>query len=277
MGLGSLYPLATLLAFIVCVVLAAGLVRCRRASAAITRQLKMSTAAERAAVRQLRLGAHNLRSIGMTLQGHAEQLEAGGPGAGAGIAEAARNVFGIADYLDEWVQHAQPTHVLHEEVLDLGAVLDEAISEVRVAMEPGRRAWRVESEVLPLRLRADRRAVRHVLARALGLSVLGSGHDASIHIKLERSESSLALVVASQARPEVRGQPRADSAEPDPRLTLARTLMEAHGGALEVEESDTADRRVRVAFPAVRLIAVADAVRNRPPAAEEDVGRALAA
>jgi signal transduction histidine kinase len=178
----------------------------------------------------------------MTLQGHAEQLEAAGTGVMTGIAEAARNVFGIADYMDEWVQHAQPTHVLHEEVLDLGAVLDEAITEVRLAMEPGRRAWLVEPEVLPIRLRADRRAVRHVLARALSLSALSSNPDAGVQIKLERGDSTLALMVTSQPRPETRGQARAASAEPDPRLALARTLMEAHGGALEVEDSDSAGR-----------------------------------
>ena len=279
MGLGSLYPLATLLALIVRIVLAVGLVRSRRTGADLARQLKSSTAAERAAVRQLRLGAHNLRSIGMTLQGHAEQLEAAGVGVMTGIAEAARNVFGIADYMDEWVQHAQPTHVLHEEVLDLGAVLDEAISEVRLAMEPGRRAWLVEPEVLPIRLRADRRAVRHVLARALSLSALSCTPDAGGQIKLARGERSLALMGPSQPQPQpgARGHTRAASAERDPRLALARTLMEAHGGALEVEDSDSAGRRVRVAFPASRLNVNADAARNRLPQAQKETGRALAA
>ena len=53
--------------------------------------------------------------------------------------------------------------------------------------------------------------------------------------------------------------------------------MEAHGGAFEVEESDSAGRRVRITFPASRLNATVDAVRHNQPRVQEETGRVLAA
>src|SRR5580693_2357098 len=149
----------------VCATLLVKLSTCRRARAELAEQFKTLLNAEKSAVRQLRLASHNLRSIGMTLQGHAEHLEVGGAPDIAGIANTATGVFDIADYMHEWIQHAPSARVLNELTLNLGGLVDEAISSVAHKMEPGRRTWHVEPEVIALRLRADQRALRYVLMR----------------------------------------------------------------------------------------------------------------
>jgi len=251
------------LAIVACMVLALRLVTCRNGKAAVAEQLKTLMTTEKSAVRQLRLGSHNLRTIGMTLQGQAEHLEAGGTPDVAGIANSATSVFDIAEYMQEWIQHGQPANTLEEEELHLGGVLDEAISTVSLHMQPGRRKWLVEPDVVPLRLRADRRALRHVLTRALGAAVRSSGHDDSIQVRLERTKSIVALVI--EQKPEEPGgrQSTINGGGPDLRLTLARELMEAHGGKFEIEPSDRGGLRVRLTFPIDRVIKWSDETQEK--------------
>jgi hypothetical protein len=92
----SAFLAASLALVVVCQALAWGLVACRRRQAATAGQLRDSMNAEKAAVRQLRLGSHNLRAIAMTLHGHAEHIDAGGAPDTAGIAYAATGVFDMA-------------------------------------------------------------------------------------------------------------------------------------------------------------------------------------
>jgi K+-sensing histidine kinase KdpD len=253
---------ALLVVVAVCLALTVRLLACHRGRAEMADQLKTLMAAEKSAVRQLRLGSHNLRAIGMTLQGHAEHLEAGGAPDMPGIAEAASNVFDIADYMHEWAEHAQSTQVLNEEAVHLGNALDEAVSTVSLTMQPGRRHWLVEPDVLAVRLHADRRALRHVLTRALSVSVRSSAHDDSIRLHLEGAENEVALVIEQQPRPPGGSNPTVNGGGPDLRLTLARALMAAHGGKLDVEPCDGCGVRVRIAFPVGRLITHANDMRK---------------
>jgi len=250
--------LLVVIAVAACLVLAMRMAACQRSRAALAEQLRTLMTTEKSAVRQLRLGSHNLRTIGMTLQGHAEHLDAGGTPNIAGIANSATDVFDIADYMQEWIQHAQPTNVLEEEEVHLGGALDEAISTVSLKMQPGRRNWRVEPEVVALRLRADRRALRHVLTRALSVSVRSSAHDESIYVRLERAKDVVALVIEQLPGPAGRGQAALNGGGPDLRLTLARELMEAHGGQFEIEPGDNGSMRVRLAFPVERFVKPSD-------------------
>jgi signal transduction histidine kinase len=247
--------------------LAVRLATCQRGRTELAMQLKTLANTEKSAVRQLRLGSHNLRAIGMTLQGHAEHLEAGGAADIAGIAEAATGVFDIADYMHEWIQHGQTTNVLDEETLHLGRALDEAISNVSLKMQPGRRTWNVEPDVLAVGLRADRRAVRHVLTRALSVLVRGSGHDDTIRIRLESTQGAVALVIELQPGQQGHSKPTLNGGGPDLRLTLARELMEAHGGKFEVEANDRLGVRVRIIFPVVRVVKWSDEM-GEPPTLE---------
>jgi hypothetical protein len=258
-----------LIVIAVCVVLATRLIARQRGWAEITDRLKTSTTAEKSAVRQLRMASHSLRAIGMTLQGHTEHVEAGGNVDIPGVANAVTGVFDLADYIHEWAEHAGSTHVLNEETLSLSSALDEAISTVKQAIQPGQRTWHIDPDVLAMRLRADRRALRHVLTRALSVSVRSSGHDDSIGVHIEGAElegakKAVALVIEDQPSSPGRSNPIIDRALPDLRLTLARTLMEAHGGTLDVEKRD--GLCLRITFPIERVVKSSDDARESPKA-----------
>ena len=250
--------LVAVVAAVVCVALVVKLAACRRARAEIAEQFKTLLNAEKSAVRQLRLASHNLRSIGMTLQGHAEHLGVGGAPDITGIANTATGVFDIVDYMHEWIQHAPSARVLNEMTLNLGNLVDEAISSVAHKMEPGRRIWHVEPDVIALRLQADQRALRYVLMRALSVAVRSSGHDDRICVSREDSSDSVALVIEHQPEQTESGAASLNGGGPDLRLTLARELVEAHGGKFDVVPCDGRRVRVRIAFPVVRLCKWAD-------------------
>jgi K+-sensing histidine kinase KdpD len=260
-----LLPALLAVVTVACLALVLRLVACNRGRAETAEQLKTETTTEKLAVRQLRLGSHNLRAIGMTLQGHAEHLGAGGTPDVAAIADAANSVFDIADYMHEWSQHVQSTQALNEEAIQLGNALDEAVSTIALTMQPGRRNWLIEPDVLAVRLRADRRALRHVLTRALSVLVRSSGHDASIRLRLDGTADEVAVAIEQQPGAGAGGNPALNGAGPDLRLTLARALMEAHGGTFDVAHCDDRGVRVRIAFPAARLIKRLTDMTELPP------------
>jgi len=260
---------ALLAAVAVCLVLAAKLGGRHRTTTENAGRLETAIAGEKSALRQLRLASHNLRAIGMTLQGHAEHLEAGGQPDSVGIANAAIGVLDAADYMHEWAEHAETTHVLNEEVLSLRSALDEAISTIARAIRPGQRTWNVDPDVFVLQLRVDRRALRHVLMRALSVSARSSSHNDTIDIRLQGAEldggkRAVELVIEQQSVSSGHSSSAAGGT-PDLRLTLAHALMQAHGGKLEVDQRDGLS--VHIAFPVERVTKSSDAAR-KPPHAE---------
>jgi signal transduction histidine kinase len=91
-----------------------------------------------------------------------------------------------------------------------------------------------------------------------------SGHGDTIEIRLQGAEldgarRGVELVVEPQSVPETRSS-AVSGGIPDLRLTLARALMEAHGGRLEVEQRDGLS--VHIAFPVERVVRAADAPRE---------------
>jgi hypothetical protein len=258
---------ALLVLLAVCLVLTAKLGARHRDRAETTGRLETAISGEKSALRQLRLASHNLRAIGMTLQGHAEHVEAGGKPDPAGIANAAIGVLDTADYMHEWAEHSESTHVLNEEVLSLRSALDEAISTIARAIRPGQRSWNVDPEVLTVQLRADRRALRHVLMRALSVAARSTGHDHTIDIRMQPGEIELGkraveLVIEGQAAPAGQGNPAIGGGSPDLRLTLAHALIRAHGGKLELDQRDNLS--VHIAFPVERVVKSSDGARVPP-------------
>ena len=101
--------------------------------------------------------------------------------------------------------------------------------------------------------------------RALSVSARSSGHGDVIDIRLQGGEldggrRAVELVIEPQPAPE--GGAGAISAGgggggPDLRLTLARALMEAHGGRLDIEQRDGLS--LHIAFPTDRVVRAAEA------------------
>ena len=178
----DLAPYAGLLiALIACVALAARIGRLRHDLARATARRETAPGAEQTATRLLRLAAHELRGIGMTLHGHADRLAApeGQAQIGVhamGLAAASAQVLGLADELQDHTMPDIGTQSLREELIDPGEAMNAAVEAAALALEPGRRHWRV-SATHGHYLWGDRRAVRHILGRVLGDAARNTRQD----------------------------------------------------------------------------------------------------
>ena len=262
------------LAAVVAVILL--LLRVRAGDAAIlasTRLREYAEEAEQAATRRLRLAAHDLRGIGMGLHGHADHLTSAGHGQAAGIATAAADVLDMADDLQDVTVRAGDARVLREEPLALGAAVREAIASVSNAIVPGQRNWRLSPDLEGVELRFDPRALRHMLSRVLADAVRHTRQDDWIDVSLDAAAggapAGVVMVIADEgagsATPDRRRPVRLDMSGRDSRgigmrLTLARALMVAHGGQVEVEARAGVGTRVSMVFPESRVRRLA-----RPP------------
>jgi signal transduction histidine kinase len=228
-----------------------------RAGAADLKLREAAQGAEQAAIRQLRLAEHDLRTIGMSLHGHAERLGVDGYAEASGVASAAADLFDMADDLHDQTVQAGTHHVLADEQVDLTAVVNDAIANVTAAIGPGRRHWRVAKDLSATSLSADRRAMRHVLTRVLATAVRTTRHNDWIEISLRTHANGLALVIEDEgagiAAPEPGSRTARDSRGIGMRLALARALMEAHGGRVDVEAKTGVGTRVSLVFPTSRV------------------------
>jgi hypothetical protein len=228
----------------------------RRVRDALAR-LEKAKQAEQAAIRRIRLISQDLRTIGLNLQGIADNVAWIGPPFADNITVVAATVFDMADDLHEFTMQADPAHVLNDEQLNLTVLLDGALSDVAKAIRPGRREWRIGPSVSPTPITADRRALRYVLTRVLIVVVRGTAQDGVIDIAMVPRGDGLALVieaVGGNQAAQPAGSPSADDANAiDARLALAHTLMQAHGGRLELEQRPGLGARATVFFPSARL------------------------
>ena len=207
-------------------------------------------------VRRLRLAAHDVRGVGMTLNGHADHLAAAGHADAAGIAGGAADLLDLADDLQDLTMDSSSPRVLREETIALGAVVDEAIAAVSSTILPGRRNWRVQPDLRPVHVRVDRRAIRHAITRILADAVRGTRHEDWIDIGGQLVGEEFSLSIADEGKggltPEALAM-RQDSRGIGLRLALARALVEAHGGRMEVEAFAGVGSKVSLVFPGARL------------------------
>jgi signal transduction histidine kinase len=211
--------------------------------------------------RILRLFAHELQGLALTLRGHADQLcdetHANAPIVG-GIAA---QLGGLADELEHHLMPAGERRSLSCEPIVLATLVCESVDTIAAAISPGRRNWRIPADraTAPV-VWADARALRQVLARVLGEAVRSSGHNDWIEINWVCGPDGIVLLVedegAGPSRPGLAMlQDRlglADSRGIGLRLSLARTLIQAHGGTLEVEAIAKIGTRVTLTLPAER-------------------------
>ncbi len=258
----DLAPYAGLLiALAVCVSLAGRIGRLRHDLGRAQAMRDTAQGAEQTATRLLRLAANELRGIGMTLHGHADRLAAPGEGANItahaiGLAASSAQILGLADELQDHTLPDVGTQSLREELVDPGEALNAAVAATALALDPGRRHWRVVP-AQGIHLWADRRALRHVLSRVLGDAARNTRQDDSIDLIVQPHADGLCLVVEDEgtglANPEPGTAAPRDSRGIGLRLALARALMLAHGGRLEVEATAQVGTRVRLVFPAARV------------------------
>ena len=214
---------------------------------------------EQSALRQISTASFDLRSIALLLHGNAGMLASIRHPQAADIRTAAADAFEMADDLHAYTQRIPREHVIEDDTIDLGPALREAMVAVNASMGPGRRAWQLPGALANTRLRADRRAIRHILTRTLSEVIRNTGHDARIAVKVENGSAGLVLTIADEVgspsltAPALLTPMNHNSRSMDARLLLARSLMLAHGGYLEAEAGPHTGISVSLVFPSERV------------------------
>ncbi len=217
--------------------------RLRRCAADSTR--------EQTVLRLLRLTAKELREAGLRLHGQAgHALAAGAPNAPV-LGTVAAQLQSLADELQEQTQPQPREHVLREELIAPEPLLREAMATLQAALHPGRRQFRISAGAPDLCLWADRRALRHIFARVLADAACNTGQDDWIEIFVLEA-GGLIITIADEGAGLSASGAGQGSRGVGLRLALAASLMQAHGGALEVEARAQVGSQVSLVFPAGR-------------------------
>jgi signal transduction histidine kinase len=215
-------------------------------------QAEAHAAAERVA-RGVQLLAHELHGLSLGLRGHVDRLSQVRYSGVGGLAALVAQLDDLSGELGAHLaQNGKQREVACESV-PLGPLVAEAAAAVEASIAPGRRYIRISDDSPPLlTLWADRRALRLVLARVLGEAVRSSAQDDWIEIGWTLTPSNVVLTVADEGHGRLTsgaGQIGADSRGIGLRLALARLLVEAHGGRLEIEAREKVGALVSVYLP----------------------------
>ena len=207
--------------------------------------------------RALQLLAHELQSLALGLRGNVDRLaREGSSSAGPLAALVAQLDHVAAEMSGRLTAQDEPRH-LSRDWVELDGLVAEAVAAMQATIAPGRRQVRVASpDAGALEIWADRRALRLVLARVLGEAVRSSQQDDWIEIGWRVDYFGLALHVADEGSGAVWPSPVAaprDSRGIGLRLSLARALVEAHGGRLAVEAQLQVGSRVVITLPTESL------------------------
>ena len=196
--------------------------------------------------RLLGLAAEELHQAGLKMLGHA-----GAPDPRPDlIAATAADLLSLADELHAAARPADAPHILRRETVHLAALLPQAVQAAAAHLAPGQRSWRLPTEATSIS--ADPRALRHILARVLASAIRNTGQQDWIEISTAHRPDGVAITVQDEGNGLTQGslgKSPHDSRGIGLRPTLARSLMRAHGGKLEVESYAGVGSRISLVFP----------------------------
>jgi signal transduction histidine kinase len=225
--------------------------RCRAMRAMRVAQAALCT--QEATMRLLRLSAGDQRNVALTMFGQAQTSTPADPA----LTALARRLLDMSEDLTQQTETPSAVRTLAAEDMQLMPVLEFAMAQVAAHLGPSRRAWRIDPSFERTRLLADRRALNQVLVNVLSGAAASTRDGDWIELSAEPGEDDWSIVVQDEGiglpvaqldtRPE-------ESRGIGLRLTLARSLMQAHGGKLTVESAERVGTRVRLSLPRFRLL-----------------------
>jgi signal transduction histidine kinase len=199
-------------------------------------------------LRLVRLAASEQRTLALTLIGHAQA----GDRRDSALAGLARRLLDMSDTLAAETEVPEAPRRLDREEFELGPQVQFALEQVTAHLGPGLRTWRIDAAVGETRLRADRRALNQVLVSVLSGAASATRDGDWIEVSVQEADGKICILIEDEGvgLPLVAGGHPGESRGIGMRLTLARSLMQAHGGALLVESAERVGTRVRLSFPA---------------------------
>ncbi len=201
-----------------------------------------------ATLRLLRLSATDQRNLALTLFGYAETMRSADPS----LTGLARRLLDMAEDLAQQVEAPDAPRYLVPEDLPVMPMVKFAVSQVVAHLGPSRRAWRIDAAFEHVRLLADRRALNQVLVNVLSNAAASTRDGDWIELSAEPGDEGWSIVVQDEGigLPVAQSDThREESRGIGLRLTLARSLMLAHGGRLAVESAAQVGTRVRLVLP----------------------------
>ncbi len=201
-----------------------------------------------ATLRLLRLSASDQRNLALTLCGHAETMRP----CDSALTGLARRLLDMSEDLAQQVEAPDAPRYLALEDVPLMPTLRFAVSQVAAQLGPSRRAWRIDEAFEHTRLLADRRALNQVLVHVLTNAAASTRDGDWIELSAEPASDGFSITVQDEGigLPIAQSGPaREESRGIGLRLTLARSLMAAHGGKLVVESTEQVGTRVRLVLP----------------------------
>jgi signal transduction histidine kinase len=241
---------------LLCVAAIASVLACRELlrRRSFGRTLDAVQSGHESAVRLLRLAASDQRNVALALFGHAQTSQP----PDAELTGLARRLLDLSEDLSQQTDSPEAARHLQDEDILIMPILEFAMAQVAAHLGPGRRAWRLSPELEGVKLLADRRALNQILVNVLTGAAAATRHGDWIELSGESGPDGWSLVVQDEGI----GLPMAhneahkeESRGIGLRLTLARSLIQAHGGSLTVESAERVGTRVRLGFPSSRVLA----------------------
>ena len=216
--------------------------------------------------RSFGLLSRDLNSMGLALLGRSQVMTAQPLDrmAGRAFEGDARHLLALADAAAEEGAAAVVARGLKEERFPLAPILREAVAIAGAQLGPGNRHWRIAPAIENLAVTADRRALRGALVQVLGRAARATSEADVIDIRADLRPHAASIIIEDEGvglAIEDLAPAAHDGAADRSRgmgfgLSLARSLLRAHGGELVIEAAPGIGARAFLSLPPERVAAV---------------------
>jgi signal transduction histidine kinase len=251
--------MAEILSWTACALLSAALAHALWSRHALQRAWNTERAALQDLTRLVRLTAGDLRATALALLGRAQSA----PDTDRGfLLSTQAALLDMTEALLRQTETRGASHHLQDEAVRLRPVLDFVVAQITCQLGPGHRAWRIAEDLHGIEMLADRRALHQILLRVLTAAALSTRDgdwititggwstafpDGGWTLAIEDEGAGLAIDATRLDGRDTRGLGVG--------LTLAQSLMQAHGGALVLQSAASVGTRAGLVFPAARILA----------------------